>query len=126
MRGNISRNGGYRRMPFKKTIMIPALVVLLAALFAGCSLFPSEEEGLTPPIRTAGPTAAYRTYTIIKGNVVNEIRNATATVINPVTYDCFFEKKDYRFKEYPFKSGDSVKAGDIVAVADTVAIENNI
>jgi multidrug efflux pump subunit AcrA (membrane-fusion protein) len=113
-------------MSVKKPILILSLVLALTAVFSGCSLFPSEEEGITPPIRTAGPTASYRTYTVKLGTVVKQDLNKTARVITPVTYDCYFEKKDYRFKEYPFKSGDMVNAGDIVAVADTTGIENNI
>jgi len=113
-------------MALKKLILIPSLVLAMATAFTGCSLFPTEDPGITPPIRTVGPSVSYQTYTIKKGDVIDEVRNATATVINPITYDCFFTLKDYRFKEYPYKSGDSVVAGNLVAVADTATIEGNI
>jgi multidrug efflux pump subunit AcrA (membrane-fusion protein) len=110
------------KMTMKKLAWIPVVIAL--SMLTGC--FPTEENPVTPPIRTPGEQATYQTYTVKKGDVVNQLTNVTGSMNNPLSYDCFFTMKDLRFKEYNVKSGDQVQAGTIVASADTTIIENGI
>lgn len=104
-------------------ISLMILVALLTTL-AGCSLFPTEEAALTPPL-VEPEEITYRTTEATIGYIEDSIKKQ-AYFIPVIDKDHFFTTRAGRLKSIYVKLGDTVKAGDVIAEFLTDGIEREI
>lgn len=107
-----------------KTIIPLVVLTMLFYFLSGCSLFPTEEEALAPPL-VEPEEISYRTAEATIGYIEDSIKK-TAYFVPVVDKDHFFMSRAGRLKEIPVKLGDTVKAGDIIAELLTDGIEKEI
>ncbi|WP_405460088.1 efflux RND transporter periplasmic adaptor subunit [Paenibacillus sp. HJGM_3] len=105
--------------------VLKALAVGAAfVLAAGCSLRPTEEEALKPPL-VKPVKENYELYDVKRATLVKQI-NATASVISSSSDNLFFKETGPRLQSVDVKLGDTVKPGDVVAQVDRGDLESRI
>jgi macrolide-specific efflux system membrane fusion protein len=107
----------------KKVLLIITLSVSIL-LINGCSLFPMEEDVLTPPLEEP-EEITYRTDEARVGYIEDSIQRSAYFV--PIMHEnLFFRYRGGRMKAVHVKPGDTVKAGDVVAELLTDNLEREI
>lgn len=108
---------------FKKSFLLIVLTVSILAV-SGCSLFPMEEDVLTPPL--AEPEEiTYQTEEARIGNIEDSIQRSAYFI--PIMYESlFFRYRGGRMKDIYVNVGATVKAGDLVAELLSDSLEREI
>jgi len=107
----------------KKSFLLIVLTVSILAV-SGCSLFPMEEDVLTPPL--AEPEEiTYQTEEARIGNIEDSIQRSAYFI--PIMYESlFFRYRGGRMKDIYVNVGATVKAGDLVAELLSDSLEREI
>ena len=111
------------RSSVRNLISLSALAFVLSSL-AGCSLFPTEEEALAPPLVEPGEIT-YRTAEVTIGYIEDSIRKQ-AYFVPVVDKEHFFTTRAGRLKAIHAKLGDAVQEGDVIAEFLTDGIEKEL
>lgn len=105
--------------------LIPLLVLTVFLSFlAGCSLFPTEEEALAPPL-VEPEEITYKTVEATLGYIEDSIKKQ-AYFVPVVDKDHFFTTRSGRLKAIYVQLGDVVREGDVIAEFLTDGIEEEI
>jgi len=104
--------------------IIPLFIVFIILTLAGCSLFPTEEEVLAPPL-IEPEEITYRTAEATIGYIEDSIKKQ-AYFVPVVDKDHFFTTRAGRLKAIHVKLGDTVQEGDVIAEFLTGDIEKEI
>lgn len=105
--------------------IIPLFILMFIILaFAGCGLFPTEEEVLAPPL-VEPEEITYRTEEAAIGYIEDSIKKQ-AYFVPVVDKDHFFTTRAGRLKVIHVKLGDTVQEGDVIAEFLTDGIEKEI
>lgn len=88
------------------------ILIVISMLMSGCSIFPSEEETLAPPL-VVPEEITYKTVEVKNGYIENSIKG-TATFVPFNEKNIFFESSG-RLKELYVELGDKLKKGDLIA-----------
>ncbi|MBW5447962.1 HlyD family efflux transporter periplasmic adaptor subunit [Cohnella sp. CFH 77786] len=89
-----------------------ALLAVLSATLAGCSLLPKEENALKPPL-VKPAQENYRTVKVERGTIVKQIKGI-GSLESVSTYVAQFTGQGGRLQSIAVKSGDKVKKGDVL------------
>jgi RND family efflux transporter MFP subunit len=100
---------------FKRRAKEAAAVILAATLLSGCSLLPTTETTLQPPL--IKPAAEKVDAVDVKKGTIERYFSGTAVVASSHTVPLFY-KESGRLKELHVSQGDVVKAGQLVAELD--------
>lgn len=100
------------------------ILTILFFLFSGCSLFPTEEEALAPPL-VEPEEISYKTAEATIGYIEDSIQK-TAYFVPVVKKDYFFQNRSGRLKSIHVTQGDFVKAGDVLAELLADGVERDI
>ncbi|MDD4296432.1 MAG: hypothetical protein PHC69_05675, partial [Ruminiclostridium sp.] len=108
----------------RKFLLLSITVVFISLILGGCSLFPVEEDVLTPPL--AEPEEiGYRTDEVRVGYIEDSIQRSAYFI--PIMHEnLYFSYRGGRMKEIHIKLGQNVKAGDLVAELLTDGLEREI
>lgn len=108
----------------RKFLLLSITVVFISLILGGCSLFPVEEDVLTPPL--AEPEEIeYRTDEVRVGYIEDSIQRSAYFI--PIMHEnLYFSYRGGRMKEIHIKLGQNVKAGDLVAELLTDGLEREI
>lgn len=108
----------------KSTLLVVLTIFLTVAMFSGCSLFPKEEDTLSPPL--AEPVGiTYNTEEAKIGYIEDSIQR-TAYFIPVMQKSLYFRYRSGRLKAIHVKTGDNVKAGDVIAELLTDGLEKEV
>lgn len=100
------------------------LILIILIIGGGCSLFPVEEDVLTPPL--AEPEEiTYKTEEVTTGYIEDSIER-TAYFVPVLHENLYFPYQGGRLKEFKIKLGDEVKAGDLIAELLSDGLEREI
>ncbi|MBE6884842.1 MAG: efflux RND transporter periplasmic adaptor subunit [Ruminococcaceae bacterium] len=109
----------------KKIRLIAGILVMLMALsFAGCDLFPTEEETLEPPL-VKPQSVTYTTVPVERGDVVVQ-RKGNGSFVSISQYNLAFTERGGYLKEIYVVPGDKVTEGQLLAELDTDALLHDI
>ncbi len=100
------------------------IIALFCCMLSACSLFPTEEVVLAPPL-VEPEQITYQTEEATIGYIEDSIVR-TAYFIPVIDKDHFFTNRSGRLKAIHVKLGDTVKAGDLLAELLTDDIEKEI
>lgn len=100
-----------------------ALLAVLAVLLTGCSLLPTEEAVLEPPLKEP-PEVKYDTIEVSKGSL-EKVVEVTAYFISVDQHDMSFPRTG-RLKEIYVHTGDDVKTGTLLAELETAGLSDDI
>lgn len=107
-----------------KKFLLAFVLAVSMLIVNGCSLFPAEEDVLTPPL--AEPEEiSYRTEEARIGYIEDSIQRSAYFV--PIMHEnLYFRYRGGRMKAINVKLGETVKAGDVVAELLTDNLEREI
>lgn len=104
---------------------VSIIIILLLLVFpTGCSMFPSEEETLAPPLEIP-EDITYMTMEAKTGYIEDSIKDRAIFVAYD-EMDLFFHNNSGRLKKLYVNLGDRVKKGDVIAELLTDNIELQI
>ena len=109
---------------WNKRIVFYFIIIFFYCMLSSCSLFPTEEEVLAPPL-VVPEEITYKTAEATIGYIEYSIKN-TAYFVPVIDKDHFFVNRSGRLKAIHVKTGDIVKAGDIIAELLTDDIKKEI
>lgn len=94
------------------------LLLLSCLVLGGCSLLPSEEEVLLPPLVERQADLQYDTAQVERGYIAEQVSiNGVLTAQEQVSL--YFDTDGLRLSSMAVKAGDRVKAGDVIAQAES-------
>ena len=102
-------------MPRKAFVIVCLFAV---AVLCSCSLLPTEEELLAPPVLKSYNSVQYSTFRVARGDLLR-FENITVSYIPTVTQTLFFAVSGYSIIALNCNVGDPVRAGDVLGVLDT-------
>ena len=74
---------------FRKAISILLTAALLTVIFCGCSLLPTEEDVIAPPL-VEPEVVEYKTTPVGRGDITKYL-NASGNFVSTLQYDVAFE-----------------------------------
>lgn len=95
-----------------------------AALVAGCSILPVEEEPLKPPL-VQPVKENFELYEVKYGSIAKKISGVATFASDKTTY-LYFTESGGRLQSINVRLGDGVKAGDVVATLNPGDLETRI
>lgn len=107
---------------YKKRYLVTVLILL--TFLTSCSLFPSEEETLTPPL-VIPEDITYKTVDTKLGYIESCIKGS-ASFVPSGEKNLFFKNNSGRLQQLYAQVGDSVKQGDVIAQLLTDNVEREI
>ena len=112
----------------KKRTLLRAAAALIGGLLvsscAGCSLFPREEQMLSPPLLQT-PQITYDQVTVKKGTIENDA-TGTGNLVSVSQEDYSFQYSGGVLESIRVKAGDTVKKGEVLATLYTDNLDNQI
>lgn len=109
---------------FRKALSISLAFVLFAVSFCGCSLLPTEEDVIAPPL-VEPETVEYKTTTVGRGDIIKYL-NASGNFVSTLQYDVAFEERAGYISELAVSNGVEVEEGQIIAKLDVEDLEQQI
>lgn len=110
-----------RMQSYRRMVKQAAAVVLAVSLTAGCSMLPSEEEALAPPL-VKPKEEAFDVVEVARGNIQTYLKGM-ATFTSSKTEPLFFKESGGRIKTVALKVGEMVEAGQTVIELDVGDLE---
>jgi len=101
------------------SLIITTFVLLVG--FASCSILPTEEPYVQPPVLES-VKVEYVMDTIIREDMVIEVQ-ATAHLMSTTQSDVYFEEYGGYIGTIEVKSSQEVKAGDVLITMNTRSLE---
>ncbi|MFC0210870.1 efflux RND transporter periplasmic adaptor subunit [Paenibacillus chartarius] len=96
----------------------------MAAVLAGCSLLPVEEQVLKPSL-VEPAKATLSLYVVKRANIAKQITGVATLTADKMDY-LYFEDSGNKLESIHVKLGDAVQAGDVVATTETGDLEMKI
>jgi len=98
--------------PISRFALLSGALMIAAAVTAGCSFLPKEEEEAPPPL--AAPVKTEKaTYKVARGQITDKV--TLRAMLAPVKVASLYYKAGGRLKAVYVQSGDAVRQGQILA-----------
>ncbi len=108
---------------FKKALSALAVFAILFTV-GGCSLLPTEEDVIAPPL-VEPEVVEYKTTQVEKGDII-QYSTLSGTFVSTLQYDVSFEERGGYLSELFVAQGSEVEEGQILAELDVDALQAQI
>lgn len=99
-------------------------ICCMAAILAGCSLLPAEDEELAPPLAPQ-VQETLTVYEVKRADIAKQITGVATFESDKMDY-LYYTESGARLVSLNVKLNDRVKAGDVLATTETSDLENKI
>ena len=112
-----------RNIALKRALAF-VLALLISAAFAGCGLFPTEEDELEPPL-VKPQAVTYTTVPVERGDVVVK-KTGNGSFVSISQFNLAFDERGGYLKDIYVSPGDKVTKGQLLAELDTDSLLHDI
>ena len=109
---------------FSKAISILISAAVLTVAFCGCSLLPTEEDVIAPPL-VEPEVVEYKTTQVERGDSTKYL-NVSGNFVSTLQYDVAFEERAGYISEINVSNGSVVEEGQVIAQLDVDDLEQQI